>query len=289
MSFAIYTDGCSNLPGRLIRQYQIQLLPCYYTMDGVPGVYTGDVDHFDAHAYYDGLRAGKKVTTSLINTQEFLDAFRPELQAGRDVVYLGLSAGISGTIQAGRIAAEELEGEFPGRHVRIVDSMGAGMGVGLLTCRAGAYREQGLDACETADRLDQDRLHLAEYFTVGDLMFLRNTGRISHAVAALGTVLNIKPLLRGDEEGHITSTAKCRGRKKAIETIAQRYADLVVDAENQMVAISHGDCLADAQRLAELVTAKAKPKELLIVPHEPFTGSHVGPDMLALFFFGTGR
>lgn len=289
MSFVLFTDGCSNLPGRLLKERDIRLLPCTYLVEGAPVVYSGDIDCFDAPTYYDQLRAGKKVSTSLLNTQVFLDGFRPELEAGRDVLYVGMSGGISGTIQSARIAAAELSEEYPQRTVGIVDSMGAGLGVGLLTCRGADYRAQGLSAQAVVEKLEADRMLLAEYFTVEDLMFLRGTGRINAATAALGTVLNIKPLLRGDEEGHITACAKCRGRKKALETMAQRYAALVQHPEEQIVGISHGDCLEDAQRLAALITAAGKPKELLILPHEPFTGAHVGPGMLALFFFGTGR
>ncbi len=289
MSFALFTDGCSNLSGELLRRFDIRLIACAYTIDGRNVTYSGDIDSFDAHDYYDRLRSGAKVTTSLINTHQFLEAFRPVLREGQDVVYVGLSGGISGTIQAARIAAEELAEEFHQRTVRIVDSMGAGLGTGLLTCRGAQYRSEGKSAAQTGDALEKDRENLAELFTVDDLMFLRGTGRISAATAALGTVLNIKPLLRGDEEGHIVSCAKCRGRKKAMEAIVARYAAQVREPEKQLVAISHGDCPEDARRLAEMVTAAAKPGELVIVPHEPFTGAHVGPGMLALFFFGSGR
>lgn len=289
MTFTLFTDGCSNLPGSLLATHSIRLLPCTYFVDGTPVAYSGDIEGFDAHTYYDQLRDGRKITTSLLNTQLFLDAFRPEAAAGRDVVYVGLSGGLSGTIQAAKIAAAELTEEFPDRAIEIVDSLAAGLGVGLLTCRGAEYRARGLSARETAARLEEDRNFLAEYFTVDDLMFLRRTGRISAATAALGTVLNIKPLLRGDEAGHITASAKCRGRKKAMEAIAARYAATVRDPESQVVAISHGDCPEDAARLAQLVTDAAKPKELLILPHEPFTGAHVGPGMLALFYFASGR
>ena len=120
-------------------------------------------------------------------------------------------------------------------------------------------------------------------------MFLRRTGRLSTTGALVGTMLGIKPILRGDEEGHIVVCQKCRGRKKAVATLAQLYRDRIIRADQQIVAISHGDCLEDAEALAEMITAIAKPKELLFCPHEPVTGSHVGPGMLALFFFGEGR
>ncbi len=289
MSFVVFTDGCSNLPGDKIRDLDIHLLPCSYTADGVPGTYTGELDTFDAHTYYDQLRAGSTIKTSLLNTHLFLTHFRPVVEGGQDVVYVGMSSGISGTIQAAKMAAEELEEEFPERSVCIVDSLGAGFGPGLLTCRACDLRNEGRTAKETAAILDDEKMRLCEYFTVDDLNCLKRTGRVSGATAMIATVLNIKPLLYGDNEGHIVSCAKLRGRKKALDAIVEKYRAKVVDAQNQRVAISHGDVPEEAQELARRICEIATPKELIIAPHEPFTGAHVGPGMLALFFMGDSR
>lgn len=289
MSFALFTDSFSNLPGRLLRSLNIRVLPSSFLMDGEPMHYDGDIEAFDAGAYYDGMRQGKRITTSLTNSKQFMEYFRPILQQGKDVLYVGLSSGISGTVQSAMLAARELIEEFPQRVVRIVDSLGAGLGTGILTCRGADLREEGKSVDETADLLDQEKKRLCEFFTVGDLTYLKRTGRVSAATAALGNVLNIKPLLYGDNEGHIVSCAKCRGRKKAIDAIVEKYRTKAVNPQNNRVAISHGDCLEEAQELAERVCRIAKPKELILCPHEPLTGSHVGPGMLALFFFGDSR
>lgn len=289
MSFTVFTDACSNLPGAVLKNRLIHTLPCSYTMDGQQGIYNGDIDAFDAHSHYELLRAGHLFQTSLLNTQLFLDHFRPVLEAGEDVLYVGMSSGISGTYHAAVTAAEELAAEYPNRKIRTVDSMGAGFGPGLLTIRATELRDQGKTLDETADILDRERLNLCEYFTVDDLMFLRRTGRVNAATALVGTMLNIKPVLRGDEEGHIVVSAKCRGRRKAVDALVRIYEERVVHPENQIVAISHGDCPEDAQLLADRIRTIASPRELLVYPHEPFTGSHVGPGMLGLFFFGEGR
>lgn len=289
MSYTIFTDGCSNLPGALLSKLDIRVLPCSYTMDGVPGVYEGDIDAFDTHGYYEKLRNGSELKTSLLNTHLFLTHLRPELEQGLDVIYVGMSSGISGTIQAARIAAEELMEEFPGRTVRVVDSLGAGFGPGLLSCRASDLRAEGKRAAEAADILDEEVMRLLQFFTVDDLNFLKRTGRVSGATAMIGTVLNIKPLLWGDPTGHIVACGKYRGRKKVIDAIVELYRTRAVDAQNQRVAISHGDCPEEAEALAERICEICKPKELIICPHEPFTGAHVGPGMLALFFFGDGR
>ena len=289
MSYTVFTDGCSNLPKRLVRQLDIRLLPCSYTLDGEPGVFDGDLDAFDTHAYYDKLRAGSVMKTSLLNAQLFIDHFRPELTKGNDVVYVGLSSGVSGTLQAARMAAEDLKEEYPQRTVCVVDSLGAGFGPGLLACRAADLRNEGKTATEAGEILNEEVKRLLQIFTVDDVNFLKRTGRVSGATAAIGTILNIKPLLWGDPTGHIVALSKCRGRKKAIEAIVDIYRNRAIDAQNQRIAISHGDCLEEAQLLADKICEICKPKELIICPHEPFTGAHVGPGMLALFFFGEER
>ena len=186
-------------------------------------------------------------------------------------------------------AHTELRDEFPERTVCPVDSMGAGFGTGLLACRAAELRDEGRSAAEATAVLEQEVQNLCEFFTVSDLMFLHRTGRVQAAAALVGTVLNLKPILRGDEEGHIVTCEKVRGRARAIANLAARYETRAVHPELQRVAITHGDCPEDAQALAERIRAIAEPKELIVCPHEPFTGAHVGPGMLGLFFFGSGR
>lgn len=289
MSFTVYTDGCSNLPGRLLTELDIRVLPCSYVLDGEPGVFNGDIEAFDSHGYYEKLRHGSSMKTSLLNTQLFLNQFRPELEKGQDVIYVGMSSGISGTIQSAWNASLELKEEYPDRTVRIIDSLGAGFGTGLLACRAADLRNAGIGAKDAADILDKEVNGLLQYFTVDDLNFLKRTGRVSGATAAIGTVLNIKPMLWGDASGHIVACGKYRGRKKAVEAIVEKYRTRAFHPENQRVAITHGDCPEEAEALARRINEICPPKELIICPHEPFTGAHVGPGMLALFFFGESR
>lgn len=289
MSFTVFTDGASNLPGRLLTSLNIRVLPCSYVLDGEPGIYEGDIDAFDTHGYYEKLRHGSVMKTTLLNTQVFLDHFRPELEKGLDVIYVGMSSGISGTIQSAKIAQEELREEYPDREVWIIDSLGAGFGTGLLACRASDLRAEGKSAEEAADTLNKEVMRLLEYFTVDDLNFLKRTGRVSGATAAIGTVLNIKPLLWGDATGHIVACGKYRGRKKAVDAIVEMYRTRADHPENQRVAITHGDCPEEAEALARRINEICPPKELIVCPHEPFTGAHVGPGMLALFFLGQSR
>lgn len=289
MSYALYVDSGSNLPARKLQELSIRVIPFSYELNGAVHVCPEYPDGFDGHAYYEHLRQGAVVKTSLISSGAFYDAFRPLVEAGEDLMYVGISSGISGTVQSALVAAEQLMEEFPARRVRVVDSMGAGLGTGILACRAADYREEGLDIDRAVSKLNEDRLNLCEYFTVDNLMFLKRTGRVSGVTAAIGTMLQIKPMLRGDEEGKIVVCGKIRGRKRAIAELTDIYAKKVANAGAQRVAISHGDCLEEAQKLAEQIRAVANPKELILSMHEPLTGAHVGPGMLAVFFFGEGR
>ena len=287
MSFAVFADGSANLPLAMLNG--IQLVPCEYTVEGVPHIYYGDVDHFDGKAFYEGLRQGRNVKTSLINTHQFLESFKPVIGQGQDLIYVSMSSGISGTYGAASVAAMELMDEFPDRFVHIVDSKGCGFGNALLALEAAALSREGVDVREAAKILDSDVPHACQYFTVDDLNFLKRTGRVSGATALIGTTLNIKPILYGDHTGHIVSCAKCRGRKKSIQMLADKYHEKHMNLANPTVFISHGDCLADAERLKELILAETPDANVVVCPHEPFSGAHVGPGMLGLFFLGKER
>ena len=287
MSFAVFADGSANLPKSMLEG--ISLLPCDYTVDGEPFTYWGDVDSFDAHSFYEGLRNGTVVRTTLLNTSLFLSRFAPILTQGIDIIYISMSSGISGTYNAARIAAQELMDLYSGRFVHIVDSLGCGFGNGLLAVRAAKLSREGVSAREAAAILDDEVPHTCQYFTVDDLNFLKNTGRVSGMSAKIGTVLNIKPILFGDKTGHIISCAKVRGRAKAIETLVKKYEEKRVRSGEQTICISHGDCLQDAEKLASLVRDITPEVPITICQHEPFSGAHVGPGMLGLFFRGTER
>ena len=287
MSFAVFVDGSANLPRQMLDG--IQLLPCDYTVDGVPQTYWGDVDRFEGHSYYEGLKKGAVVRTSLLNTQLFLSRFGPILAQGTDIIYISMSSGISGTYNAARIAAEELMELYEGRFVHIVDSLGCGFGNGLLAVRAARLSREGVSAREAAAILDAEVPHTCQYFTVDDLNFLKNTGRVSGMTAKIATVLNIKPILFGDSTGHIISCAKVRGRRKSIEALVEKYKEKRMITDDQTICISHGDCLEDAEYLEQLVRAVTPDVPITICMHEPFSGAHVGPGMLGLFFRGNER
>lgn len=289
MALEIFTDSAANIPREKVEAMGINVIPCSYEVGGKIISCPEVPEDFDGRQFYDLLRGKAEVRTSMTNTHEFEEHFEKALEKGNDVLYISISSGISGTYNASRIAAEELHDKYPERRIEAFDSMGAGLGIGLLVLRAAEYRAQGMDLDWILSKLSSDRYGLCEYFTVDDLMHLRRGGRLSGVAAVMGTVLNIKPLLRGDEEGKIVVFSKLRGRKKAIAAIAEEYKAKVKDPASQIVAISHGDCLEDAETLAAMVRKIAEPRELIISMHEPFTGIHVGPGMLSLFFIGSGR
>ena len=287
MAFAVFTDGSANLPKSMLEG--ISLLPNTYSVGGETQTYWGDVDSFDGHAYYEELRHGKRVQTTLLNTQLFLSRFAPILTQGTDIIYIAMASGISGTYNAARLAAEELMELYTGRFVHIVDSLGCGFGSGMLAVRAARLSRQGLSAREAAAILDAEVPHCCQYFTVDDLNFLKNTGRVSGMTAKIATVLNIKPILFGDATGHIISCGKVRGRRNSIEALAKKYKEKRIDSEEQRIYISHGDCLEDAKTLAALVRQVTPSASITICQHEPYSGAHVGPGMLGLFFRGKER
>ena len=283
MSFVVFADGTANLPASC--QEGVTMLPCSYFVEGVEQEYLGDVDNFDGHAYYQQLASGCKITTSLLNTHLFLEHFRQVLEQGQDVIYIAMSSGISGTYQAAVMAKEELEEEFPDRFVHIVDSRGCGFGSGLLAIRAAQLSKEGVPVRQAAALVDADVPHMCQYFTVDDLKYLKKGGRISGTAATIGTLLNIKPILKGDETGHIISCGKARGKKAALQTLADKYAALAFD-KKALIGIAHADAPEDAELLLGMLKKQGFKGQVLTVCYEPVTGSHVGPGTVALFFPG---
>ena len=281
--FRIVTDTSSNLPTAYLQAENITVIPfTFHTESGEQSCM--DTASFDAKAFYTAMRNGEKVTTSQIPPQRFVDNIRPMLENGDDVLFVSMSSGISGSYASSKIAANQLAEEFPERKILTVDTYSASLAEGIVVMRAVECRKEGLSIDETYQILRALRHRIAQIFTVGDLRYLKRTGRLSNLEAAVGTVLQIKPLLKGDPQGKIVCFAKVRGRQRAIEEMAKRYKELVVSPETQTVCISHADCEADAQILASMLRRSKAPKDILIVDYEPVTGSHVGPGALALFF-----
>ena len=283
--YAVVTDTSSNLNCGWLKENDVTVIPFHYFVDNKDCTCT-DTEGFDGPSFYNAMRAGQKVTTSQITPQAYLDALRPLLEAGCDILFVGMSSGISGSYSQAEFAAAELREEYPERSIRLVDTLGASLGEGLLVAEAVAWRDRG-EALDAAwEHLKDMRHSMCQVFTVEDLKYLRNTGRLSNMAAIVGTMLNIKPLLKGNTEGKIVSFAKVPGRKRAIKSMAEQYDKFVRDADKQTIGIAHADCQADVDYLVSLLNANHPPRDIMTVMYEPVTGSHVGPGTLALFFFG---
>lgn len=285
MAFVLMTDTSANLPTPYLQQHGVEVLPFHYIYEGQDHVCT-DTESFDAEAYYDMMKRGVRVSTSQICPQAYKDAMEPHLAAGLDVLYISMSSGISGSYASSETAAAELRTLYPERTILTLDTLGASLGEGILVMKAVDYRDQGMAIGEVYSRLESMRHRMYQVFIVDDLMHLRRTGRLFAAAAIVGTMLKVKPMLKGNEEGHIVSFAKFRGRRKALDALADKYRDLVRNAAQQIVGIAHAGCEEDAQYLADLLKSINPARQILTVCYEPVTGAHVGPGTLALFFEG---
>ncbi|MCI7139113.1 MAG: DegV family protein [Oscillospiraceae bacterium] len=280
----LFTDTSANLPVSIIREYGIEVVPFSYTVNGKEVPYSAETD-FNGKAFYEAMRAGAEVKTSMINVSDFMAAFEQWIAKGDAVIYVGMSGGISGTAHSAKLAAEELLEKYPAAKIAAIDTYAASLGEGFLVIETAKMIERGDPFLKIVKKIELLRKNMCQFFTVDDLAYLRKGGRISGAAAVVGTVLNIKPILRGDENGKIVLCGKIRGFNKSMEALANKYDELVFD-KTADVGIAHADNPEGAQRLEDILRAKGFSGELLKVVYEPVTGSHVGPGTIAMFFMG---
>lgn len=286
MNYQIITDSCCDFPTPMYETLGLSFVPLSVEFRGE----TNDDRNDDSlKEMYDGLRSGQAAKTSAVNPSRWGEVIEPALAAGQDVLVLAFSSGLSTTYQSAVIAAEELGEKYPERTIRVVDTLCASMGQGLLVWYACKKRDEGLSLEELYSWVMENRLHLCHWFTVDDLMYLKRGGRISAATALVGTMLQIKPLLHVDDEGHLISMAKARGRKAAIDALVRKAQELGAGYDNSTMFISHGDCREDAEYLAQQLKEKCGVKEVVISYVGAVIGSHSGPGTLALFFLGSHR
>lgn len=283
----LFTDTSANLPLALLRQYDITVLPFAYTVNGVAEDYDEATD-FDGKKFYDAMREGAEVRTSMINPATAEHFFEQALERGDDVLYIGMSGGISGTAQAAASAARELREKYPNAQIVTVDTYAASLGEGLQVLEAAELLRAGKSLQEVSDYIYERLPHMCQFFTVDDLAYLKRGGRISGATALVGTMLGIKPILRGDETGHIVQCGKVRGNKKAYLELADYFDKRALD-KSERIGIAHADNLAGVEQLLALLRERGFTGDCLTVDYEPVTGSHVGPGTVALFFYGTEK
>ena len=286
--YIIATDSCCDFDENLIRELDLTVIHL--------SVHLGQ-DHFrnypgempESHVFYTRLSKGEPAQTSAPNVEAFKDAFRPFLEAGKDVLYLGFSSALSATYQNAAMAVEELREAFPDAVIRAVDTLCASMGQGLLVDLAVQEKRKGKSLEEVASFVQETIPHLCHWFTVGDLSQLRRGGRLSAGKAIVGNLLNIKPVLHVDHEGRLVPMESAKGRKKSVEALVRHMEETAIAPETQRIYISHGDCLGDAEVLAAAIQSKLGVASVTIGDVGPVIGAHSGLGTLALFFLGKER
>ena len=285
--FVIYTDSACDIPEETLREWGVRYCWLTYTFEGEDREYGNYELPFPE--FYGRVRRGGVARTSAVNADAFLHGFEGVLKEDKDILYIGFSTGLSSTCSAAEVAAEELRKKYPECDIRCVDTRAASAGFGLLVWMAVEKKRQGgtLEECEQL-MLD-NRFHLCHWFTVEDLVYLKRGGRISAATAFVGNMLSFKPVLHMDDPGHLINMFKVRGRKASIEALADKYGELALDRAGGTIFISHGDCEADAKKLADILRERYGASVDKIVYVGPVIGAHSGPGTLALFFLGKNR
>ena len=293
--FEIIVDSAANIPADLVKKFKIKVLSFVNLVNGKEVTcFNPDLSEEEERQkgkeYYDAIRSGAEVKTGLISSGIFEDTFREILEQDKDILYFSLSKNISGNYNSARIAAEELmdSGEYSHK-IRLIDSLNASLAQGILAIYASEMRDKGMAFDDVADELETYPARMNGVFTVGDLKYLSRTGRISGTSALIGNVLSIKPILRGNKDGYIVQYKKCRGRKSALNELISLVGDNIVDSENQIIGIAHADAYEDSLYIMEQIQKRIKVRDFINTSYDFCTGSHVGPDTIALFFMAKDR
>ena len=284
--YKIITDSGCDLPKDMLECMDVKTVSLIVNFKGQ--VRGDSVDEGIREMYAD-LRAGEVATTSAVNPTRWEEAMEPELQDGKDLLVITFTSGLSTTYQSAVIAASELAERYPDRTIKVVDSLCASLGQGLLVHYAVQKKQEGLSLEELTAWLEENRYHLCHWFTVDDLMFLKRGGRVSATTALVGTMLKIKPVLHVDDEGHLISKAKARGRKASIEALAEKAVELGEGFDNSTMFICHGDCQEDAKTLEQMLRDTYGTKNIFIYYIGAVIGAHAGPGTMAVFFLGEHR
>ena len=283
-NYVILSDSGTDLTPAIAKEIDVRVLDLMVIMEGQEPKPDSAVDHKEFYAF---LRDKKSASTSAINPETFSEVMEEYVKEGIDVLYLGFSSGLSNTYNAGRLAAEELSEKYPEAKIYTCDTLCASLGQGMLVYLAAKKRLDGANIEEVRDWVEANKLHLCHQFTVNDLMFLKRGGRVSATTAAVGTMLGIKPVMHVDNEGHLVKVGTARGRKASLDALLDKMAATVT--EKDVMFICHGDCIEDAEYVAERAKNELGIKEVIIGYTGVVIGSHSGPGTLAIFYIGTER
>ena len=284
MSYQIITDSCCDFTEAQYQQYRVSCAPLTVTYNGES--HTNFSDEAAVKAFYDQLRGGVMASTAAANPDDWARVMQPILEGGEDVLALCFSSGLSTTYQSAVIAAKELREEYPGRTIHVVDTLCAALGQGLLVWYACRKREEGMSIDGLKAWVEENKLNICHWVTVDDLSHLKRGGRISATTAIVGTMLNIKPIIFVDNDGHLINTAKVRGRKAAMDYLMKKFDETATDREGAFIA--HGDCPEDAAQLEAMLKERGV-KTVITGYVGPVIGAHTGPGVLVVFFLGSHR
>ena len=288
-NYVIVTDSSCDLPAELAQELELAVLPLTLTLGGKEYANYLDGREIGFSEFYGRIRQGEVAVTAAANLEGYLSIMEPILQAGKDILLLVFSSGLSSTYQVSLLAAEELSQKYPQRKILPVDTLCASMGQGLLVYLAARQRGEGKSLQEVPDWVEKEKYHLCHWFTVDDLMYLKRGGRLNAATALVGTALGIKPVLHIDNEGHLINMGKARGRRASLTALVDKMAELAVEPQGQVAFISHGDCLEDAKAVEQMLKQRLGVKKVIISYVGPVIGAHTGPGVVALFFLGKER
>ena len=287
--YIIITDSSCDLPDNLVKALELEVLPLSFIMDGRTYRNWPDNREMSPDQFYGKEREGLMATTNAVNVGEAADAIEAVLKQGKDALILAFSSGLSTTCNSFQIAAQELAEQYPDRKIYVVDTLCASLGQGMFVYQAAKLRQEGKTMEEVRDWAEETKLRQCHYFTVDALFFLKKGGRVSAATAVVGTMLQIKPVLHVDNEGHLINVAKARGRKASLTALVDKVGELAEDPASQTMFISNSDCLKDAQFVADEIKKRYGVKEIIINSIGPVIGAHTGPGCVALFFMGKHR
>ena len=289
MGYRIVTDSGSDLSPRMVKELGVDLIPLHSIMKSSKGDETLDGNTIALSDVYALLRQRYSATTSAVNVDAFTEAFEAILKGGDDVLYIGLSSGLSATFHASELAAEDLREKYPERRIVVVDTLAASLGHGMLVYLAAQKQKAGASIDEVANYLKATIPHACHWFTVDDLFFLKRGGRVSATTAIVGTALGIKPVMHVDNAGHLVKVGVARGRRASIKALFEKMKNNVIKEQSKKTYICHGDCLADAEALRDMILSEGLSEEVVIGYTGAVIGSHSGPGTLALFYVGRER
>lgn len=288
MKVVIMTDSCCDLPIKFIEENNIELMPLMVNIKG-DDIIDDLGKTLDSKAFYNTLRGGEITSTACVKTFDYINVFKKHIEKNESVIYIGFSSGLSGCINSANIARETVLEEYKDGDITIIDSKSASLGLGLLVYYANKLLNRGCIKEEIIDWVEDNKLKVNHWFTVDDLNHLKRGGRLSQTAATVGTVLHIKPIMNVDNEGKLIPTSKVKGRKKSIKSLAEKVKERINVSNDDVVFISHGDCINEAEHLKALILEEPNVNEVIINPIGPVIGSHSGPGTLAVFFIGEER